>query len=474
MIYLPEGFHALSVNDKVFKSNCIKLHKWIRSRLDLCGGWIQNIDDMYTPRTFGVYVFSQNDTRELCEIARRLGKIYTSVGKQIQESFLRGDLTWKDWKIDCFDVSKQKLFEQLLQNTTTWATTLRADFALEKGCPKIFEVNSDNVAGLEDLFMFLHYHQQCFPEGDSYRLVIDETLTRLRNCLQNWINQQYAQFRSSIDNPAFFPEDPKNAKIVVVYEDRYDSFFLARYFGALLNDVFGFSVCACRPEHLVRHDGKLFVETPITGALTEVHIVFRHWLFFEMFKLSKDGMGIPDEKFSAVIEASVNREALVLNPIKDRLLFTKAILAELYREVEDDGMFNLRLSDFDKEFIKKYIVPTEYASEINSHVFKPSSEFGGKDVIIGTEQVWVKQLRAETEQFQTFYRREPTNPNGGDTSKKNLFVVHGLLCYGIPGHGHELAGIYTRMCPDPVVNFGRGAQIIPGLLQYPPKLSMEL
>jgi hypothetical protein len=79
--------------------------------------------------------------------------------------------------------------------------------------------------------------------------------------------------------------------------------------------------------------------------------------------------------------------------------------------------------------------------------------------------LWVKQRKGEPERVRTYYRHKPLGLYSDAIREENLFVVHGLLAYGSTEHGHELAGSYTRIGPDPVVNFSRGGQVVPGILQ---------
>src|SRR5262249_20010516 len=203
----------------------------------------------------------------------------------------------------------------------------------------------------------------------------------------------------------------------------------------------GYRISACRPEHFERRDGYLHAPQAASGDLYRVNIVLRNWLHFEQFSngpLSKR-MLLP--QFVPLLDASAAREVLLLNPIAERLLFSKAILAELWNDRY--GLFHLSAEE--RRFVSRYIAPTAFLSpeelgklDLKSVVLKPSSEFAGKSVFVGGESasgkppsqnfiregVWVRQEKQVGERPRgLLYQRQA----GRAPRLRRLYVVHGLL-----------------------------------------------
>jgi len=336
-----------------------------------------------------------------------------------------------------------------------WATTLRADVVNDvAGRPHIVEVNSENVAGFENLLLYLHFYEQMAPAGSTAHALVRRNIGRLEGAYRWWLDEHYAAFRQSASDQ--HPLEVDGCSIVVCYEDRDHCIFIGRALAEQLRRM-GLDAMPCRPEHLVKdHDG-LFVREPMSGRTKRVDVVLRHWLAFEMYDATDRVLG---ERFKPLLEAVAEGLVLFLNPISERLLFSKALLAELHRE--HGGIF--QLDDAQRAFVHKYIVPTSLphaSSEIMTKVYKPYSEYGGKGVTI------CEDSRGLLLQDRVQGRRVPSRYLEGPAFKPavhDLHVVHGLLVYGAQGES-RLGGVMSRMGPNPVVNFAPGAQVVASLLE---------
>lgn len=447
------ALELLSRNENDLRRHAAELQRYVLARIDLAGGWLPEIEASYSAKVVGYYRFDDSLQPKLREMADGLVDLYRSVGKQLQD---RWGERRTDWPFDRFTSAQQMLLDRFVPLATDWASTLRADFVLKDGiAPKIVEVNSDNVAGLEDLIIYLGFylHRGDIPEPHRQEMMC--WLQRLKDAFSGMIDGRYATYfeRLSARCQVGRPASAREAQIAVVYEDRYDSFFLARFSSTILESL-GYKVVCCRPEHLHRSNGRLYVESVLDSMERRtVDVVIRHWLFFEMF--DNDALNRLEPLFSATQAG----EVITLNPFSERLLFSKALLAEL----TDPTLIELCAEH--KRFVREFVTPTKRLSF--SGVLKPSSEFGGRQVtMLDTASVWVTQDRLSCEiahsvPYRTLLRQ-------GDriverVESLDLYIVHGLLVYS--GTGGTLGGVMTRVGPDPVVNFSRGAQIIPAIMR---------
>ena len=67
------------------------------------------------------------------------------------------------------------------QRHELWATTLRADFLWTSNGPRIVEVNSDNVGGVEDLLLHLSFYAQRHDVEPGRLRDIQLSLGRIRH-----------------------------------------------------------------------------------------------------------------------------------------------------------------------------------------------------------------------------------------------------------------------------------------------------
>lgn len=428
------------------------LEKYVVARLDLAGGWLPSIERDYAAKVVGYYRFDEGQSKTIREMAEGLGALYKSIGTQFGQYWPNRN---GSWPFDRFSTPQEILLDRFVQGNQLWATTLRADFVLVNGCePKIVEVNSDNVAGLEDLVIFLGFYSQRDEVPQAHRDEMITWLARIQENLGSMLGREYLAFcgRLSDSKRSDRPAAIHDARIAVVYEDKYDSFFLARFTAAILSGL-GYNVVCCRPEHLHRRGSRLMIESPTQSTkLSPIDIVIRHWLFFEMFE------GDVLARMEPLLAATEANDVLTLNPFSERLLFSKAILAELTTPTF------LQLSKEERSFINRFITPTTLLP--TSSVLKPSSEFGGRKVTMLDETtVWVSQPRLDCEKLPSALYRTIDRSGGKEIieiGRKDLYIVHGLLVHG--GSINSPSGIMTRVGPDPVVNFSRGAQIVPGFL----------
>lgn len=433
------------------------LHQWIRDRLYLCGGWSPELDRQYTPRVYGYYRFDAACSAEMRRVAIGLGRLYSNVGAHMGE-LIRDRGLPDDWPLDYFGPHESALITSF-RHENNWATTLRADVVLDaSGQPRIVEVNSDNVGGLEDLLMMLGHFasDNCAGETEAVR----GALRHLQDSYLGWVRSQYNAYRRRCGLSAKVLEE---STIAIVADDLENSSALTRVLAAFLHSH-GIDARPCRPAQLRRRAGTLEVADELGAIYHPVDIVLRDMLWHELFDdAHADARARLKPQTGAMLEAARHGEVLLLNPPTERLLFSKAILAELC--TSRHGMFNLDAED--QDFVARYMAHTEYF-DAAGQVLKPSSLYGGQGVfMLGRVSThdragmpWVLQSRVAAERVRTLYRKERETP----PTLRDLFVVHGLLVYGAPDAAAQLAGVMTRIGPDPVVNFSRGAQIVPGVL----------
>jgi glutathionylspermidine synthase len=459
-----------------FPNRCSALHGWVRTRLELCGGWLPDLVESYRPRAFGYYMFDKALSRELNELGTGLARLYDNIGRNILSPDAR-PLNFNKWRLDKFSpIEKSTLIQHL--PATSWATTLRADVVIDKNNhPWIVEVNTDNVGGIEDLIIMTGYFLN--SEVDAARRdFLKRSWSTLINTYLAWLDKHFEHFINFIGENNNFPGSIRDATIALVAEDRGSSFALTRVLAALLRSN-GLRVICCRPEHLTFFNDTLSAPNELGRGRIPVHVVLKDWLWEEMFDESICTTNCSRKNsFDAILNAVERRKVLILNPITERVLFSKGLLAEL--TIANSGMFDLDQKD--KSYVEKYVLPTELLKappkDVGSEqVVKPVSCSGGKGVTIGStvitrgntasssskgtvKSLWVRQPRIRPEMIRTLYQRDRMDT----VIETDLYSVHGIIVYSGPGIRRALAGVMTRIGPEPVVNFGRGAQIVPGIL----------
>lgn len=461
-------FSGAGASSSEFLQRADGLQRWIADRLYLCGGWSAELEQQYAPRLHGVYQFDAETSEALRRLAAGLGRLYARLGMQIGSKIRALGLP-PSWPLDHFGSDERDLIDQF-HDESNWATTLRADIVLDgAGRPWVVEVNSDNVGGLEDLMMMLGWFQASGHGGASGHAA--QALQQLQDCYLGWLRAHHAAHRRRRDLP---PQELEDAVIAIVADDMENSSALSRVLAAYLGQR-GIQARPCRPSQLRSSGGGIEVAGELGDAHHSVDIVLRDMLWHELFS-SAPGLAEPTLRAPTrtLLTAAAQGQVLLLNPPTERLLFSKAILAELCTGAH--GVFDL--DNQDREFVQQYIPRTEYL-QTGGRVLKPSSLCGGQGVFIGGgaaanegSMPWVLQERVQAERVRTWYRdaHQPV------PVERDLFVVHGLLIYGAPGQQSQLAGVMTRIGPDPVVNFSRGAQIVPGLLSaaHPPPKSEQI
>lgn len=456
-----------------FERNCEALHAWTRARLDLCGGWLPDIDTAYFPHISGYYTFRSETARALKSTSLQVGRLYRKLGEQI-ESYFAGSLLSKPWPFDSFSDAESSVINRV-GSPCVWTSMLRPDFLLENGAtPKIVEVNVGNPAGLEELVMFLRFYTTSFEVAPALRVAMGAEITRLSQTVSWWLDSQYKIFLQSRPLPtvAHFAIRPR---IAVVYEDRSDSFFLAKYLARFLGDL-GYDTLSCRPENMSFDGAQLTVETAAAMKPRAVDIVIRDWMFEEMFAKSSANQITLKPQFEPLIQAAERKAILMLNPLAQRLLGSKMIISELQSGRSD--IFSL--TDEELEFARRHIVKTSalrpdggVPADLTNIVLKPANSSGGKSVFIGGERQsgtppvfsdaggnWVLQEKVPLERERCLYRK-----NGSAISNEEIFVSHGMLIYDVSREEYVLGGVTTTASLDPVVSFQRGGQVLPSILE---------
>jgi hypothetical protein len=454
-----------------FERHSNALHSWIRARLHLSGGWLPEIDRSYFPKTPSLYAFSSTSTERIRQVSINVARLYQKIGYQIGQYF-DGYLLGRDWPFDNFS-SAERTVLQRVGLPRSWAPMLRPDIIInEDNTPKIIEVNVDNPAGFEELVMYLRFYDNVVGDESEYSTRIRSTLNSLLMNFKWWIDAQYKLFLQSLtsDEAEHFGVHPR---IAVVYEDLEDSFFLSRYLTAFLNEL-GYKAIACRPEHVKLSEHGLSVEAPASGQPVPIDLVIRDWLFDEMFEEQNGDEKRLKPHFEVFIQAVERNAALILNPLSERLLFSKALLAELHSDVY--GIFSLTPED--RRFVNDHIVKTwlvdtlPSADALANMVLKPASLCSGQNVFVGGEtdpnlvpnidqssDIWVGQEKVLGKRQEALFRLSEAK-----ISTEQLFVTHGALVYDNSGGQYVLGGVMTKASLDPVVSFQRGAQLVPSLL----------
>ena len=462
-------------SEDTFPERCSALHYWVRTRFELCGGWLPDLDESYRPRALGYYIFDECLSRELNELGAGLAKLYENIGKRILSSD-RQPFNFDKWHLDRFSPIEISTLMRLLP-ATSWATTLRADIVVDKNNhPWIVEVNTDNVGGIEDLIIMTGYFLNAEVNA-TRRSLLKRSWSALINTYLAWLDKHFDHSADFVGDDKNFPGSIHDATIALVAEDRGSSFALTRVLAALLRSN-GLRVVCCRPEHLTFANDILSVPNELGRGRIPVHVVLKDWLWEEMFDGSVGTMQCwRKSHFEPILNAVERRKVLLLNPATERILFSKGLLAELTNASSE--FFDLDQED--RSYIEKYILPTELLKALpedigSEQVIKPVSCSGGKGVIIGStttpdktdpglsgalkQSLWVRQPRIRPEMITTLYQRDLTDR----AVKTDLYSVHGIIVYSAPGLRRALAGVMTRVGPEPVVNFSRGAQIVPGIL----------
>ncbi|MHC0449137.1 MAG: hypothetical protein ACRY3E_03455 [Candidatus Lariskella arthropodorum] len=471
-MFKHQFINFFDINDLTvkFEEQCNDMHLWIKGRLDLSGGWLETIEEAYFPKFAGCYMYDKESTCELEYIASNLGQLYYRIGTQVQEYYQK--LNSEDfWKL--FEFTKLSSQQQALINYIglphSWAPLIRPDMLVDAaGNFNIVEVNAGNVAGIEEIIMFLLYLRKV-NSLVLHKETIDRTLDRILLMTKQWLVWQYQHYLVINQKQL----NKSKISIAVVYEDRTDCFFTSKYL-ALIFKHLGFDAVHCRAEHLSIKEGLLYAETPLGLDSTVVNVVYADFIFDEMFTDCdyKEPEILP--QFQVILEAVKMKIVLLLNPLTEVLITSKTILAELWKG--DGSIFNLTKSE--QDFIYKYIPRTiplgdVKSGEIKEYIIKPSHLHGGRGVLISADEVqkfhkkrnlnkdknyWVAQKRIQTIPFTSSYRT-----NSLTFENKELYSVHGMLIYQIDMNCHAMGGVMVKSCPDPVINFSRGAQLIPGI-----------
>lgn len=451
--------------DTAFQQIRARLAQWMLGRMDLCGGWTKAMEDGGTPRTVGVYIFSDKTADRLQQVARDLGDLYESIGQQLRQRIVDGD----DSPLGAFPPAQRQLMKRFLPSSFAFATTLRADFAItEDQRIRLVEVNSDNVGGVEDLILQLTFYLG-LAQGAA-KTLIEKSLHRVIAHFCHWIASSYTEFCRQLP-PSKLHLFSAQPRIALVSQDRDVSYFLSRFLASVLTEA-GYRATACRSANLHRRADGLWLENAAGEPRQRIDIVLRDLLFTEMFMQSggERQSDVFDAQFEEIVEAASTQKVLILNPFSEHILFTKDLLARL--RAPD----YFALTESQREFVATHIVETSLftgtRSEIENAdniVLKPFNRSGGQGVYFRSGQivsgempsaeqlsgsVWVRQpvVRAQTAEWRFW--------SDDKSILKDVYIIHGLLVMRLGKSDHRLAGVLTRVGPDPVVNWSRGAQLM--------------
>lgn len=440
-----------------FERTATELEQWILRRVDLAGGWTPEMQAAFSVRTIGAYQFSLEQSRVLHDLGARLSDLYEQCGAAARRRFMSTEA-----KAQARSPDEHRVIRASLENEEGWATTLRADLLYDQsGRPQIVEVNTDAVAGIESVLLHLHFYRSRSSEPK----LVEANIQRVETAVVAWARHHLGRAKDD------------EGLIAIVYIDRGVSQFLARYLADTLNRL-GLRARACRPEHLFRAGRRLNLEDH-DGSRLPVGLVWRHWLFFEMFD-STGGERRLKSEFLPFVEALEASEIVAVNPVHDHLLFSKSWLADLTTAAPD-----LALTAEQRALVETYVVPTERVTDRaqqklrSGFVMKPAGEFGGQGVRHGGDGPtttppdvaslydgeWVQQPVIHGETAERYLRWSARNAPTWITTRQALFVTHGVLVLRSPEP--HLACVLTRLGPDPVVNWSRGSEYLAGLLPSP-------
>jgi len=86
------------LDEAAFTRCCAQLHEWTRWQMDLCGGWLPELDAIYRPRVVGCFQFDQPEVAELETMAAGLYQLYrhmgSTLGCRLAECSAANDWDW--------------------------------------------------------------------------------------------------------------------------------------------------------------------------------------------------------------------------------------------------------------------------------------------------------------------------------------------------------------------------------------------
>ena len=451
---------------------CEEQHGWIRQQIDLVGGWLPHIDSAYRPKLVGAYRFDAPTSHALQRLAEAVGALFHALGAKIHDDseILSPSEFWDLYSFLAIPPAYHDALDSL--PTRYFSTPLiRPDVLLDKeGRPWIAEVNTGSVGGVEDLLIYLEYllirAASLSPEEAE---AVRGQKARLLATLKLWLDRQYDLFLRRRETPRGRPFGAKPT-ICVVYADREDSFFVAKYLAAIFAHL-GYRTLHCRPEHLRLDGDRLCVEAPVSREKIPIDIVYRDFIFEEMFAGEEGGYAFHEE-FAAFLTAAQRELALVLNPLQDFLLRSKAAIPALYEEKAFDTRALAAARDRFAEFSPRTQFARPGLDFGGDMVLKPTLGHSGREVLTDRERVaaklnnappedlyphWIVQQKVDVEEDLTLFALE------SGIAEQRLRCAHGLLIHNV-GDGWRATGVLTKCGIGEVINFSGGAQLVPGLL----------
>lgn len=446
------------------------MHDWFRKQMDMVGGWLPEMDEAYRPLFPGYYAFDAETWSKLNQAGLQVASYYDELGRGIRKDFLSVDLDefWSKYGNLGIPDSYKEVFE-LLRTDYQTCSLMRPDILIdEDGTPMVVEVNLDNPAGIEDYFLFTDYFSSHKDYLSPVELMhVTGQRKKFLNMISAWVKSTYRDFLASQKHNGAPSRNP-SPTIAVVYADRDDSFFTAKYMTAIFK-LLGYEAIHCRPEHLEFTGSNLQVREPLSKAQKNIDVVHRDFLFEEMF-CEKNSRYAFDDNFRSLLDAISNSSVVLLNPLQNFLLRSKSMLSQTNGLLWGTGA----------ELLEGYVPETTCASDFNvasrelsEFVLKPAIGRGGNGVRTEASEIaeflerpseskrlgnYVLQKRVAKEK-----RRTRVWSDSGELHPQVLNCDHGLVM--LKAHDNWEAGcVVTKAGASSVVSFSTGAQLVPGVV----------
>ena len=229
----------------------------------------------------------------------------------------------------------------------------------------------------------------------------------------------------------------------------------------------GYKTTIADPRDLKYKGGKLYHKG------FRVHVIYRRVIFDELLERL--------DEVEDMIKAYKDRAVCMVNPLRSRLASTKALLSILTNS-EYNHFFTESENKLKKEFIpwtrrltdaedfyggKKIYLIDFLKDEKDTLVLKPSSSFGGRDVVMGREtrdEDWNaaidKALKGDwvvQEYVNIPIMTVPIVVNGKLDFAYKKYNFNALV------FGGKYAGGFTRLSDESMINVARGGGLIPSI-----------
>lgn len=330
----------------------------------------------------------------------------------------------------------------------------RFDTLLEGESLKIVELNCDAPAGAA----YSEQLEEILTSGKLFKEFAEKNHLELTHKVAQVLEsllETYEEF-GGYENPQIAIVDWKRSRTSSELQ------FFQKYF-----EEKGYKTVIADPRDLKYKSGKLYHKN------FRVHLIYRRVAFEEILERRDD--------MKDMLQAYKDRNVCVVNPLRSRLASTKALLSILtnsdydhfFTENENEIkrehiLWTRRLGDADAFFRnKKMYLIDFFKDQKESLVLKPSSGYGGKDVLVGCEardedwngaidkalkEDWVMQEYAHVPIMTV-----PTIVN------EKLDFAYKKYNYNMLVFGGKFAGGFSRLSDESVINVARGGGLIPSL-----------